>query len=200
VSQPLLVREYFGMHLVRVTLFLGLALLAAGVAGCASAPTTRVDSDPTVDLASYRTFGFFQPLATDRGGYSTLMSEHLKQATRAQLERQGYRYSESNPDVRVNFLLEVAQRTELRSTPVAGGGFYGYRVGYARWAGYPATLETQNYRQGTLSIDIVDTQKRALVWQGVAEGRIGKNLAENPGAAVESAVREVFASFPVAAQ
>jgi hypothetical protein len=199
VSQPLFYREYFSMHFVRVTLFMGFALLAAGVAGCASGPATRVDSDPSVDLASYRTFGFFQPLATDRGQYSTLMSEHLRQATRAQLERQGYRYSESNPDLRVNFYLNVAERTELRSTPAAGRGFYGYRVGYAGWAGYPTTLETQNYRQGTLSIDIVDTQKRSLVWQGIAEGRVSKNLVDNPGAAVESAVREVFADFPSAA-
>lgn len=182
--------------MVRISSLATLALLAALAAGCASGPSTRVDSDPTVDLASYKTFGFFKPLATDRGGYSTLMSEHLMRATRTQLEKHGYAYSDANPDLRVNFYVSVIDRAEIRSTPVAGRGFYGYRVGYAGWAGYPHKVETENYQQGTLSVDLVDAHRRALVWQGIAEGRLNKSVAKNPGAAVESAVREIFASFP----
>ena len=37
------------------------------------------------------------------------------------------------------------------------GGFYGYRGGaYGAWASYPYDVDTVDYRQGTLSIDLVD--------------------------------------------
>ena len=65
------------------------------------------------------------------------------------------------------------EKTEIRSSPnmSAGYGYYGYRAGmYGAWSGYPYDVETTNYRQGTLTIDVVDAGRKALVWQGVAEG------------------------------
>jgi hypothetical protein len=47
------------------------------VAGCASGPTIRSKVDPSVDFKSFRTFGFNEPLATDREGYPSLISQQL---------------------------------------------------------------------------------------------------------------------------
>jgi hypothetical protein len=175
-------------------------LLLALLAGCAaSGPTIRVDRDPAVDMKAYRTFGFFDQVATDRVQYTTIISSRLKQATRDQLERRGYSYSEESPDLRVNFYLNVVDKQEVRSTPstTVGMGYYGYRGGmYGAWSGYPYDVDTVNYRQGTLSIDLVDARKNALVWQGVAEGRVSDEARKNPGPAIDGVVSEIFANFP----
>jgi len=177
----------------------GVAVVAACLSACTSGPSIRVDQDPAANLTSYKTFGFFTPLATDQSGYSTLLTARLKDATRREFERRGYAYEESSPDLRVNFNLNVADKTEVRSSPsmTAGYGYYGYRGGmYGAWNGYPYDVETTNYKEGTLSIDVVDAARKSLVWQGVAEGRISKKVMENPAPAIDAAVTQIMARFP----
>jgi hypothetical protein len=178
----------------------GSAVILVGVmclTGCATGPDIRVDKDPTADMSSYKTFGFFDAVATDRAQYSTIITSRLKEATRTQLESKGYKYDESNPDLKANFYLKVQEKQEIHSTPSAGAGFYGYRAGYyGAWAGYPQDVQTYNYREGTLSVDLVDAKKGQLVWQGVANGRVTDEMRKNPGPAVDAVVAQIFSNFP----
>jgi hypothetical protein len=123
----------------------------------------------------------------------------LKRATGAQLERLGYTYDERNPDLRVNFYLNVVNQQEVRSSPSAsiGGGYYGYRRGgYGAWGGYPYDVETVNYKAGTLSVDLVDARTNSLVWQGLAEGRLKDESVRHPGAAIDAVIDQIFSNFP----
>ena len=61
---------------------LAASALSALLAACASGPTVRADGDPSVNLASYKTFAFFDNLATDRSKYSTMLTTRLKDSTR----------------------------------------------------------------------------------------------------------------------
>lgn len=180
----------------RLSLFSIVMMLAAG---CTTGPSIRVDKDPSADLTQYKTFGFFDQVATDRAQYSTIITSRLKEATRLQMERVGYKFEEREPDLRVNFYLNVKDKQEIRSTPSAsvGMGYYGYRGGmYGAWGGYPYDVETVNYREGTLSIDLVDASKNQLVWQGVAEGRVRDEAVKNPGPAIDAVIAEIFRNFP----
>lgn len=170
-----------------------LVLCAVFVTGCATAPKVRIDKDPTADLGSYKTFGFIERPATDHGPYSTLMTTRLRQATRTQLEQLGYTYDEQAPQLKVNFFLNVADRQELRTSP-APGGFYGYRRGiYRSWTG---DLETVQYKAGTLGVDLVDASKNALVWQGLAEGKVSAEASRKPDEAIDRVVAQIFERFP----
>jgi len=173
------------------------ALLTVLTACAPTRPTIRADADPSANLRNYSTFGFFDHVSTDKSGYSSILSTRLKEATRRELEKLGYRYVEQNPDLMVNFNVNIANKTDVRSTPSASAGFYGYRAGmYGAWAGYPQDVETVHYQEGTLSIDLVDAKKQQLVWQGVAQGRVDKEAVQNPGPAVDKVVGEIFAKFP----
>lgn len=169
------------------------ALLVALTAGCANQPATRFDKDPSADLGSYKTFGFFEPTAANNARYATLVTKHLEQATRTQLEHQRYVYSEHDPDLRVNVMVHAVDKLALRST--APSGFRG-RYGWGGWGG---GVESVEYRQGTLTIDLVDARRNALVWRGVAEGRLDDKALEAPGAVIDETVAELFAAFPAAA-
>lgn len=167
------------------------------LSGCASDPTIHVDKDPGANMAGYKTFGFFEHLGTDRARYSTIVTSWLKQAVRKEMERLKYTYQEKNPDLYVNFFLNMEERQEIHSTPYMGTGFYGYRGRmYGAWGGYPYDIETVTYQEGTLSIDLVDAEKKALVWQGIAEGRVKEQSIRNPGPAIDRVVSEIFSNFP----
>lgn len=184
-----------------VTRTMLLLTLAAGVlvVACTSGPQIRADADPSANLSAYKTFGFLGDLATDKSSYTTMLTSRLKAATQRELEARGYEMVASNPQLLVNFNVNVADRMSVESSPGVGGyGYYGYRAGaYGMWAGYPQDVHTTHYQEGTLTIDLVDAQKRQLVWQGVAEGRIKKSALENPSAAVDNVVAEIFAKYPV---
>ncbi|MGH8549383.1 MAG: DUF4136 domain-containing protein [Methylococcales bacterium] len=183
---------------MRNVLWLHAALLSIVLlSGCTTGPTLRVDKDPGADMAAYKTFGFFDPLGTDRTQYSTLVTSWLKQAVQTQMQRIGYAYNEKDPDLRVNFFLNITQKQEIRSAPSMGTGFYGYRGRmYGAWGGYPYDIETVTYQEGTLNIDLVDAKRKALVWQGLAEGRVKDESIRNPGPAIDRVVAEIFSNFP----
>lgn len=182
------------MRLSRSIVLLATAF-AIGLTACSTGPAIRTDADPGANLNSYKTFGFYERVSTDRNSYTTLVSTRLKEATRRELEKRGYQYA-PNPQLLVNFNVNVENRQDVRSTPVAG--YYGYRTGmYGVWGGYPQDIQTVHYQQGTLSIDLVDAAKKQLVWQGVAQGRIQKKAVENPGPAIDKAVTDIFAKFPI---
>ena len=106
-------------------------------AGCATQRQAdiRVDYAPDADLSSYSTFGFPEQTGTDRGGYSTIVSDYFKAAVTEQMQMRGYRYVDENPSLLVNFFANVRERTEVRSRPGTSFGYYGYRYGlYDAWA------------------------------------------------------------------
>jgi hypothetical protein len=168
--------------------FVAAAAVLMSACATTSGPKVRTDRDPTANLASYQTFGFYDQLLGDRARYSTVMSNRLRAATIDQLTKLGYTYDVRAPQLRVNFFLQVANRQDIRATPTTG-------LRPIAWAGY-RDIETVAYKAGTLRIDLVDVASNASVWQAVAEGKISQETMNNPGPAVDEVVRNIFRQFP----
>ena len=77
-----------------------LAVLTAS--GCSSRPEIRLDRNPSVAFSDYKTFAFTNPNMETGDRYVTVMSGRMREATRQELERRNYVYSESNPDLLVD--------------------------------------------------------------------------------------------------
>jgi hypothetical protein len=188
-------KPYFSR--VGAALALTAALFAAGCA-TTGGPKTRIDYDKSADFSVYRTYGFPKETGTDRGGYSTLVTSYLKSAMSSQMEARGYKYSEDHPDLLVNFYMNTRERTEIRPDARAsvGYGYYGYRYGlYNAWPMYDED-RTVTYKVGTLNLDIVDAEKKQLVWEGVAEGRVSEDELQNPKVAINGVVTELMRQYP----
>jgi hypothetical protein len=181
----------------KTTLLCAIALTV--LAGCATtrAPETRVDYDKSSDFSVYRTFGFPAETGTDRGGYSTLVTSYFKSAVSTAMEARGYKYTAERPDLLVNFFMNTTERTELRSPRIgAGYGYYGYRHGlYSPWPMYEEDRPV-TYKYGTINVDIVDAEKKQLVWEGIAEGRVSKEALENPKVTINAVVTELMRQYP----
>jgi len=188
------------MHARTGRLFTFLAIAcSAFVTACATGPQLRTDYDRSVDFTRYQTFGFAEELGTDRAGYSSLITSHFQSAVRSEMEALGYRYAEDDPDLLVNFYTRVRERSEVRSRPsmTMGVGYYGYRYGlYTAWPMYEQAVDTVHYRVGTANIDVVDAERKQLIWEGVAEGRLTRESLQNPKPAIENVVHDLFMKFP----
>jgi uncharacterized lipoprotein YajG len=95
-----------------VPLHLSVCALAATLlaSACENTPTIRRDTNPAATFStfsSYKTFGFLSPLATDKFPYESLLTQHLKDATRQAMESKGYVFSTSAPDLLLNFYVNI---------------------------------------------------------------------------------------------
>lgn len=166
------------------------------IAGCASTsgPKTRIDYDKAVDFSVYRTYGFPKETGTDRGGYSTLITSYFKSSIGTAMEARGYKYSEDHPDLLVNFFMNTRDRTE--TTPDLTSDYYAYRAGiYSPFPHYPRD-RTVTYQIGTINVDIVDAEKKQLIWEGVSEGRVTEESLNNPKVTVNAVVTELMRRYP----
>jgi len=183
-----------GSMVVAVSLALG---------GCAAPKiNTRSQTDPSVNLASYHTYNFVAEPGTNRGGYSTPITTYFKTAISRELNARGYKLTEENPELLINFNTNAREQVDIRSTPSMsyGYGYYGYRGGlYAAGPIGGSDVETVRYKQGTANIDVVDAAKKQLVWEGVAEGKITDTMMKNPQATIDTVITDMFLNYPVKA-
>ena len=115
---------------MKASTLLAAGCLAALLSACATGPSIRSDYDQKADFSRYRTFGYMSPLGTDNAGYSSLLTERLKDATRGQMEMRGYVYNTADPDLLINFNGKLQQKTQVTQAPPAIGPYYGYRSGF----------------------------------------------------------------------
>ena len=174
-----------------VCLTISAALDAAMMRACETEPAVRSQYDKTADFGAYRTFNCVSPLATEKLGYSTLVTQTLKNAVIQQMQERGYVLSE-RPDLLVDFSAKLEEKRALRST----GSYYGYRTGsYSPWMNY-SHVDAYNYREGTVNIDLVDASRKQMVWEGVGMGEVSEEKMQNRERAIADAVASIFAKYP----
>ncbi len=165
---------------------------------CASAPQIRVNIDKNADFSVYRSYGFIDPLGTDKAGYTTLVTKYLRDAVSEELEKRGYVFS-TDPDLLVNFYARLENRIHITSapTPVYYGGYYDYRYGvYDAYPRYTYRPYSYSYKEGTVNVDLIDAQKKQMVWEGVAVNEVDKEDLDNPEQALRKVIANIFMKYP----
>jgi hypothetical protein len=76
-----------------------------------------------------------------------------------------------------------------------GGGW-----GWRRFGGYgdsfgDATTTEQDYKEGTLVVDIFDAKSKQVIWRGSAEGALSDSAAKNEKN-LDKGVAKMFKEFP----
>lgn len=186
------------MNIARTLRPAWLVLLACVLAACATGPRVRSDYDPTADFGRYRTWAFYDPIAMEESGYSTWVSDRIKDDVRREMDARGYRYDEKSPDLKVNFQGVIEDRTDVYSTPqVDYQYFYSYRA--RRYVAVPYwydQAQVSRYREGTLTVDLVDAARNRMVWTGDAVARVVRQTPEQRLAEVDAAIAAIFAQYP----
>jgi hypothetical protein len=191
------------MNATRLALAAAALVCAGSLAGCASSgPQVRSDYDKAVDFGKYRTYGFVAPSgAPDAAEFKSLAQQSMQAAASRQMEARGYRRADS-PDLVINFTGKLEEKTDVESVPAP---YYGPSWGYHGWYGAPyggwggTQVTTRRYNVGTLIMDVVDLQKRQVVFQGGIEGVVTKEMLKNREAAISAAVGRIFEQYPFVA-
>lgn len=166
-----------------------MALLAVvvGFSAC-SGITTSADYDRAVDFSSFKTYAWKDVEPSQ----NALLEGRIQRAVDATLASKGLRRVDDSPDL---WVVEHTRLTrEIRIDTYNAG--WGYGWGWRRGPGVAAISEIP---VGNLFIDLVDANRRQLVWRATAS----KTL--DPGASPETrernineAVRKMFAAYPPA--
>ena len=128
----------------RLAVVLALGLV---IASCSSGPRIITNSDPSADWSKYRTFGFFNPLGTDRNNVRSLMSTQLIDSTTREMEMAGFTRSDMNPDLPINFV--VTTRETLQTRPSSSASIHHGRGRYGTWSGWSVGASTTEVVQRT---------------------------------------------------
>lgn len=142
---------------------------------CAPVRVVSTEAKEDVSYQNYQTYNFLD-VDVDLKHDSLLTSDSdgirmLKTAISREMEALGFKRSEQ-PDLWVNIGIVVEPRTQTRTTDITEAPLY---IGQRRYHWESEEVVVAHYEEGTVSIDIVDAQKKERVWEGVVAGTVSKN-------------------------
>jgi len=175
-----------------------LPVAAILLAACAAPqPEVRSNYDKSADFSHYRTYNIVPSAGRNAEGYETLVGQSLRVAVEQEMESRGY-VKDEHPDLLVNFSVTVKEVQKVSTVPSAGPPPpYYYRGGiYGTWPAYSYDTWVRQYHEGTLLIDVVDAQRKQLVWEAAGTGRLQKPLTEDIDTRARKAVALLFARYP----
>lgn len=176
---------------------MSLALVVFGLSGCSSGPRIITNSDPAANWGQYRTFGFFEPLGTDRYTIRSISSVQLIESATREMEAAGFTLSGDDPDLLINFVIST--RETIQTRPSSSASMHHGRGRYGTWSGWSASMSTTEVVQrteGTLGVDIVDRARSQLVWEGAATMRVTDSTRRNQEQVLDEAITDILSRFP----
>ncbi|AUP78646.1 DUF4136 domain-containing protein [Flavivirga eckloniae] len=181
-----------------------LALLIV-VSSCSSV-RVAADYDKNANFGEYKTFAFFKT-GIDKAEISDLDKRRILRAIEAEMLAKGFTKSKK-PDLLVSLFTKSQQRVDVYNNSWGFGG-WGWGPGWAwgpGWGGFgpgwgwgwnQPSVSTST--QGVLYIDLIDSNKKELVWQGMGTGYLSRNT-EKKEARIKEFVTEIMTKYPPGAQ
>ena len=143
------------------------------ITSCSSV-RVATDYDKDVNFNNYKTFAFFKT-GIDKAEISDLDKRRILRAIEAELLSRGFTKSE-NPDLLVSLFTKSQQRVNVYNNSW-GMGAWGWGSFGPGWGwGYNNQPNTSVSTEGVLYIDLIDANKKELVWQGMGTGYLSRNM------------------------
>ena len=148
---------------------LPLLLLALVVTSCSSVRVAS-DYDKNANFNEYKSFAFYKT-GIDKAEISDLDKRRILRAIETELLAKGFTKSE-NPDLLVSIFTESREQINVYNN---GWGPYGYGWGWSPWY-WNNYQNVSRSTQGVLYIDLIDANKKELIWQGQGTGYLTQNV------------------------
>ena len=169
-----------------------LIVVALMLTSCVSVRVAS-DYDREVDFSEYKSYAFYKP-GIDQAEISDLDKKRILRAIEFELSKKGYMKSE-NPDMLVSIFTKSRERINVYNNAWGWGPGYwgwGWNPWWGGWGGTTATTSTE----GTLYIDLIDGEKKELVWQGIGRGYLAENNMEKKEERIRVFVNKIMERFP----
>ncbi len=184
-----------------------LALIGCLLAwGCQTTPQATIDFDPEVDFSGYQTFSWIDPnpliRAVTQRPLSPLVEQRLMNDTRNVLTGRGMRFVEDPTQADLVVAFTIGSREGVRVTSFPTNSLHhprGQRASRTHtWRGYwrTSTVQTRQYTEGQLAIDLFSVAEARPVWHGATARRVTRQERAEPEAAIQAAVKAILDQFP----
>jgi hypothetical protein len=180
---------------------LSVLLAACAITAC-STVTVTTDYDHSAAFGKYKTYTLAP--ASHGQTLSPTSEAALRNAVRTQLAARGITESKNGKGdlaiVRHSFTKAKVSVQQYTDWGYGGyGGAWPYAYGsYGMWAGAPRTYTSvNNYTEGTLILDVVDTHTNKLVFRGTGTAVV--DGPESNAKKIEKAVAKMVAGLPAPA-
>lgn len=181
-----------------------LALLII-VTSCSSV-RVATDYDQNVAFNEYKTFAFFKT-GIDKAEINDLDKRRILRAIEAELLAKGFTKSE-NPDLLVSLFTKSQQRVDVYNNAWGmgawgwgGWGWGGFGPGFGPGWGWGSNNQpsTSVSVEGVLYIDLIDANKKELVWQGMGTGFLSRNM-DKKEQRIKEFVTKIMEKYPPESQ
>ena len=167
------------------------ALFFLTMLGAAFAQKVQTDFDHQANFSQYKTYSWQEIKPAN-----SLWDARIKSAVDAQLAAKGWTQVDSGGDVAlVAIKTSQTQRTLQTFYDGVGGGW-----GWRRFGGGgigDATTTEQDYKVGTLVVDLYDAKTKQLIWRGSAQDTVSDKATQNEKN-LDKGVAKMFKAFPPA--
>jgi hypothetical protein len=161
---------------------IGLLCATASFAG-----QVKTDYDRNTDFRQYKTYSW-EKVQTQ----NALWVDRIKAAVNADLTAKGWTLVESGGDIAI-VAMETTQNQHTLNT------FYDGFGGGWRWRGFggfgDATTTVENYKVGTLVVDLFDAHTKKLIWRGSSSDTLSNKSDQNIKD-LDKGVQKMFDHFP----
>jgi hypothetical protein len=157
--------------------------------GSAFAQKVQTDFDHQANFSQYKTYSWQEIKPAN-----SLWDARIKNAVDAQLAAKGWTQVPSGGDVAVVAIKTTKNERTLQTFYDGMGGGWGWRRFGGGGFGESTTTE-QDYKEGTLVVDLYDAKNKQLIWRGSAEDTLSSNAEKNEKN-LNSGVAKMFKKFP----
>jgi hypothetical protein len=155
--------------------------------GSAFGQHVQTDFDHQANFSRYKTYSWQEVKASN-----SLWDDRIKDALKAQLAAKGWTQVDNGADVAI-VAIKTTQTEKTLQT------FYDGLGGGWRWRGFggfgESTTTEQDYKEGTLVVDMYDASTKQLIWRASAEDMLS-DKAEKNEKNLDKGVAKMFKSFP----
>ncbi|MCB0374297.1 MAG: DUF4136 domain-containing protein [Sinomicrobium sp.] len=159
--------------------FMALLMLAVFAVSCTSVKVVS-DFDRQADFTKYKTYAFFKP-GIDKAEISDLDKKRILRAIEDEMTAKGFVKSET-PDMLISIVTKEKERIDAWNS----GNPWMYGPGYNN-------VSTRT--EGILYIDIIDAERKELVWQGKGSGTITENM-DKKEERIRKFVQQILGEYP----
>ncbi|MEQ8471266.1 MAG: DUF4136 domain-containing protein [Marinoscillum sp.] len=168
-----------------------IAITILTITGCAVSPYSVItDFDQDADFNQYKSYYWSDEFQSENGKdplfYNSLTKKRLKTALESEMKGRGYVLDASDPDLLVNSRVLVEQKSNQSSYAYSPYSYYYYP--------FAPTTSTSQRKQGGVIIELIDKDRRQLVWQGYAPEVLETNT-KNKQEEVRNAVSMIFSKY-----
>lgn len=174
------------MNILRVITTCAAVSLVTAAAGFAQ--NVQTDFDHQANFAQYKTYSWqeIRPSAS-------LWDSRIKNAVNAQLDAKGLTQVAEDGDIAIVAIkTSKTQRTLQTFYDDDFGGGWGWR-GFGGFG--ESTTSEQDYKEGTLVVDMYDGKTKQLIWRGSTESVLS-DKAEKNEKTLDKGVDKMFKNFP----